>query len=100
MHLGFHDVVTHVGEETANACEQIGLVRSIDEYLQAFADAAQTGFDDGQFAVHAMRQQPCMPGDFMRFMAQEIFGVQLCPQQFVDFWADGVQAQRLGGETA
>ena len=96
VHLGFHDVVAHVREEAADAREQVRFVLRIDQHLQAFADAAQARLDDGFVAVHAMCQHARVPRDLVRFVAQEIVGVELGPQQFVHFGMNGVQGERLG----
>lgn len=41
-----------------------------------------------------------MPGDFVRFVTQEILRIELRPQQGVAFRRDGVQCQLFGGKLA
>ena len=71
--------------------EQIGFVRAVDHYLHTFANAAEAGFDNRRVNIHAVSQLPRVPGYLMRIMAQEIFCVELRPEQFIGFGSNGIQ---------
>jgi len=92
--LGIDDAVAGTGEKADDAGKQIRLVLRVDHHLQAVAFLIGAGADDRLVVEDAVMQRTCVPGNFLCRVTQEIDGVELFPQAFMDGCRERKEAQQ------
>ncbi len=78
--LRFVNVVADALEKAADAREELLLVGHVHHDLQTFARGGEPRLDDGLLRVHAVVQEPRVPGDLVRVVPQEIRRIELRPE--------------------
>src|SRR5439155_20328315 len=95
--LGVDDTEADRPEVAANACEQVALVGYVDHDLKPFARRRETRLDHRPVGALAVVQQPCVPGDLLSVVAQEIRNIEMAPQGILDSIRQPVEPQQVLG---
>ena len=91
VHPRVEDAEAALVEIAANACEQVALVRRVDQHLQAFTDRRAPRAYHRLVRSHQARQLAGMPGDVGGVVAHEVAHVERVPQALVRFKGQRIQ---------